>query len=355
MIRDTSPTTARRFGLSPNYNRRGAVPANFRSVRQPYRQFTHRPDRPPGSPAPPVPVHHDRPNFIVELRSTNTEATTRQDVLDLISKFKLKAEEVGIYDRGALNARLCFQQWTDALEATVHFWETCLNASSLLVPRLIRNLVLPSDTDELGNRLKTIFTEHVEGLFEGELVRKWQEKLSHVMEEIEAITALLRKPKRVTVHDELCMQRRGLIAERDLIGRRIREFKTGMECVLCYLEGKECGEEEGVRVLLLKGDFDWGRIYWLVRRECRRLDDGLPIYAFRQDILWQIHCQQIMVLIGETGSGKSTQLVQFLADSGVAGHDTIICTQPRKLAAISLAQRSPAVQCILQFNNVIRR
>ncbi|CAK9169698.1 unnamed protein product [Ilex paraguariensis] len=46
-----------------------------------------------------------------------------------------------------------------------------------------------------------------------------------------------------------------------------------------------------------------------------------------------------MVLIGETGSGKSTQLVQFLADSGVAGNESIICTQPRKLAAISLAQR----------------
>lgn len=44
-------------------------------------------------------------------------------------------------------------------------------------------------------------------------------------------------------------------------------------------------------------------------------------------------------MIGETGSGKSTQLVQFLADSGVAGCGSIVCTQPRKLAAISLAQR----------------
>ncbi|XP_058096941.1 ATP-dependent RNA helicase DEAH11, chloroplastic-like isoform X2 [Magnolia sinica] len=46
-----------------------------------------------------------------------------------------------------------------------------------------------------------------------------------------------------------------------------------------------------------------------------------------------------MVLIGETGSGKSTQLVQYLADSGLAANGSIVCTQPRKIAALSLAQR----------------
>lgn len=54
---------------------------------------------------------------------------------------------------------------------------------------------------------------------------------------------------------------------------------------------------------------------------------------------------QVTVLIGETGSGKSTQLVQFLADSGVCGEGSIICTQPRKLAAISLTERVKEESC----------
>lgn len=46
----------------------------------------------------------------------------------------------------------------------------------------------------------------------------------------------------------------------------------------------------------------------------------------------------MIVLIGETGSGKSTQLAQFIADSGLS-NDAIVCTQPRKIAAATLAER----------------
>ena len=51
-----------------------------------------------------------------------------------------------------------------------------------------------------------------------------------------------------------------------------------------------------------------------------------------------IESKQVCVVIGETGSGKSTQLVQFLYEAGYATNGMIVCTQPRKLAAISLAE-----------------
>ena len=74
--------------------------------------------------------------------------------------------------------------------------------------------------------------------------------------------------------------------------------------------------------------------------ECSRLERALPMYAYRTHILEVIQKQghQVIILIGETGSGKSTQLVQYIHEHEVASSGIIVCTQPRKVAAISLAK-----------------
>ena len=47
----------------------------------------------------------------------------------------------------------------------------------------------------------------------------------------------------------------------------------------------------------------------------------------------------VVVVIGETGSGKTTQLTQFLHEEGYSDYGLIGCTQPRRVAAMSVAQR----------------
>ena len=49
--------------------------------------------------------------------------------------------------------------------------------------------------------------------------------------------------------------------------------------------------------------------------------------------------EQVMVVIGETGSGKTTQLAQFLYEDGYCSNGIIGCTQPRRVAAMSVAKR----------------
>ena len=66
----------------------------------------------------------------------------------------------------------------------------------------------------------------------------------------------------------------------------------------------------------------------------------LPVYAMRDDLLQAIEAHQVLVVVGETGSGKTTQLPQFLVDAGYTRDGRMIaCTQPRRVAAMSVAAR----------------
>ncbi|KAF8879493.1 P-loop containing nucleoside triphosphate hydrolase protein [Infundibulicybe gibba] len=70
----------------------------------------------------------------------------------------------------------------------------------------------------------------------------------------------------------------------------------------------------------------------------------LPIAKGREALIEEIRRNDITVLLGETGSGKTTQVPQYLLESGLAGQGVIAVTQPRKVAATSLASRVAAEQ-----------
>ena len=65
----------------------------------------------------------------------------------------------------------------------------------------------------------------------------------------------------------------------------------------------------------------------------------LPIYASRAELLKIIRENSVVVIVGETGSGKTTQLVQYLHEEGYSKNGMIGCTQPRRVAAMSVAKR----------------
>ncbi|KAL6554780.1 Pre-mRNA-splicing factor ATP-dependent RNA helicase DEAH1 [Orobanche gracilis] len=66
----------------------------------------------------------------------------------------------------------------------------------------------------------------------------------------------------------------------------------------------------------------------------------LPIYPFRDEFLQAVRDHQVLVIVGETGSGKTTQIPQYLHEAGYTKHGRMIaCTQPRRVAAMSVAAR----------------
>ncbi|CZR50812.1 probable pre-mRNA splicing factor ATP-dependent RNA helicase PRP16 [Phialocephala subalpina] len=74
----------------------------------------------------------------------------------------------------------------------------------------------------------------------------------------------------------------------------------------------------------------------------------LPAFAVREDLLRVIRDNQVVIVVGETGSGKTTQLTQFLYEDGYGKIGMIGCTQPRRVAAMSVAKRvSEEMECKL--------
>lgn len=57
--------------------------------------------------------------------------------------------------------------------------------------------------------------------------------------------------------------------------------------------------------------------------------ESLPIYGLKDALMQAIQDNQILVVIGETGSGKTTQMTQYLVEAGFARRGRIGCTQPR--------------------------
>lgn len=72
---------------------------------------------------------------------------------------------------------------------------------------------------------------------------------------------------------------------------------------------------------------------------------NLPAWNLMKEILSKINSNQVIVISGETGCGKSTQVPQFILDNWLANypnekqHVEIVCTQPRRISALGVAER----------------
>ena len=65
----------------------------------------------------------------------------------------------------------------------------------------------------------------------------------------------------------------------------------------------------------------------------------LPVFGCREDLMHVIRENQIVVVVGETGSGKTTQMTQYMHEEGYSTFGMVGCTQPRRVAAMSVAKR----------------
>ena len=76
------------------------------------------------------------------------------------------------------------------------------------------------------------------------------------------------------------------------------------------------------------------------QRELLKFRKSLPAYRHGPEIIDAVKNNDVVVVCGDTGCGKTTQIPQLLFDAGIFNkQDDIICTQPRRISALSVAQR----------------
>ena len=76
-----------------------------------------------------------------------------------------------------------------------------------------------------------------------------------------------------------------------------------------------------------------------ILRPATRYPSQLPITAVREEIVAAIRQHRVLIVTGETGSGKSTQLPKMCIEAGRGIRGLIGCTQPRRVAAAAVARR----------------
>ncbi|KAI9310937.1 P-loop containing nucleoside triphosphate hydrolase protein [Dichotomocladium elegans] len=77
-------------------------------------------------------------------------------------------------------------------------------------------------------------------------------------------------------------------------------------------------------------------------RKMKEKRSELPMMMYRDEVLNLVQDNQVVIVSGETGCGKSTQVPQFLAEKillGKSDYGSVICTQPRRISAMSIAKR----------------
>ncbi|KAF7792541.1 hypothetical protein EIP86_003582 [Pleurotus ostreatoroseus] len=103
-----------------------------------------------------------------------------------------------------------------------------------------------------------------------------------------------------------------------------------------HLRGQKANEQPKWKEATFNKATTYGEITKMSIQDQRK---NLPIYKLRDPLLQAIRDHQILIVVGDTGSGKTTQMVQYMAEDGYADRGRIGCTQPRRVAAMSVAKR----------------
>ncbi|CAO3665843.1 unnamed protein product [Rhizopus stolonifer] len=214
-------------------------------------------------------------------------------------------------------------------------WE----ASRMLSSGVAQRIEVDTDFDEENeNRVHLLVHDIKPAFLSGKMVyTKQLEAVQHVRDPTSDMAIISRKGSRL-VREKRAEAERAKATKFDIAGTTLGNVMG--------VKGKEKQEEQGEDIDGKAGSkfashlksseavSDFART-----RSMREQREYLPVFAVREDLLRVVRDNQVVVIVGETGSGKTTQLAQYLHEDGYTRYGKISCTQPRRVAAMSVAKR----------------
>ncbi|XP_011209559.2 probable ATP-dependent RNA helicase spindle-E [Bactrocera dorsalis] len=136
---------------------------------------------------------------------------------------------------------------------------------------------------------------------------------------------------------QIADQERKRILEEDDPMNETRSSRHGATSSTCMDELEDLSDEDDVKPKTNRID---DNVYTRYNFNLNR-DESLPIHDNKDQILAAIRKYPVVVLEGDTGCGKTTQVPQYILDEAYGNREycKIVCTQPRRIAAISIARR----------------
>jgi len=201
--------------------------------------------------------------------------------------------------------------------------------------------VMPDDYEGEGSGAKSRFSV-LEGRYQKTYDEGWQANEQQQLEDKTVARGVHkygaqkgRKEKEEKTQYDIILEEAVEFADPEIVGGNFQathKFEPREE---------QSGSEDENDMNVSKGERDLRAVNKLKRESDKLQRDrvSLPVYMYREKLLEAVRDYQILIIVGETGSGKTTQIPQYLHEVGYTKIGKIGCTQPRRVAAMSVAAR----------------
>merc|ERR1719228_2112908 len=209
----------------------------------------------------------------------------------------------------------------------------------------VTRLDFDEDLEEIAEaKVHLIVNNIIPPFLDGRIVfTKQQEPVVPIKDPTSDMAMVSRKGSRlVRVHREQAERKKAQKKEWEIAGTKLGNI-LGIEKV-DDKEEKDLDDRTDFRENQkfadhMKVDQEGGKTDFSKKKTLKQQREFLPVYAVRQQLLQLIRDNSVIIVVGETGSGKTTQLTQYLHEDGYTKYGMVGCTQPRRVAAMSVAKR----------------